>query len=145
MDGWMEYLLRLSSIWAALLFFYYLCFLKNDNWLLKRRYLLCAYWLGLLIPLLPALQQRTGFRELASPFLVVNADIGTEMLTIPVELERASGWSSWDYFLMLYFLISTILIFRILSNYYQLWQWKKEGRKGMYGPYEVILHPKVKG
>ncbi len=50
-----RFLLEATLVWAALLLFYLVAFHRNAHWRVRRRFLLTAFGLGVLIPLLPAI------------------------------------------------------------------------------------------
>ncbi len=50
-----RFLLEATLVWAALLLFYLVAFHRNAHWRGRRRFLLTAFGLGVLIPLLPAI------------------------------------------------------------------------------------------
>ena len=142
----LEYLMRMSWIWLALLAFYYLFFYSNHNWLLKRRYLIAAYLLGLIIPLVPAFsfQGKPVLSNLASPFLVVEADPSSDVVLLPAITPEIGTWDIAILFWIVYIVISSVLALRLLLNYTSLWKWIKEGEILQFRNTQSVSHPKIK-
>ena len=142
----LEYLMRMSWIWLALLAFYYLFFYSNHNWLLKRRYLIAAYLLGLIIPLVPAFsfQGKPVLSNLASPFLVVEADPSSDVVLLPAITPEIGTWDITILLWIVYIVISSVLALRLLLNYTSLWKWIKEGEILQFRNTQSVSHPKIK-
>ncbi len=138
------FLIRLSAIWSLLLLFYFLALGKNDNWPLKRYFLLAAYVLGLVLPLLPTVFENTtiesytlGNQIASSPFLV-------NPLIDVVETNTATFWN-WQTILMsTYLAICLGLVIRMMRSFLLLRHWRIHGKESSFEGYSVIQHAQVR-
>lgn len=139
---YIEYLIRLSFIWTALLLFYQWSLAKSDQWKGKRAYLAGAYLLGWLIPLLPALIVSSSVPQLGvSPFGQATVFIFTDN-----QSEGGNAVFSWSwvpFFLILYLAGVTWQSGRLLFHFFQLLYWKKSGRRSFFRSFLVIRHNQV--
>lgn len=137
----MEYLLRLTLIWAALLFYYHFFFSQNDNWALKRRFLLGAYLLGLVIPSLPAIGVATKNLPLSS----IPLDTYFVVLNNPLIPQTEGPFAfSWPLLLLSIYLLGTLVqLIRLSRHFLQLWYWNREGIKSSFGSFKVVRHATI--
>lgn len=136
-----DYLLRLSIIWGALLVYYHFFLAKNHNWELRRAYLFSTYLLGISIPLLPALEL-TQFPE-AMPDLSVIPNFTFETQVAPLEAPESTGLSWWFALPLLYSLGVVFQLGLLLKNSWQIWRWKQIGEQSSFGRYDIVEHHSI--
>lgn len=139
---YVEYLLRLSLIWACLLLFYQWSLSRRDNWSLKRIFLLGAYLLGWLIPLLPAIIIAPSKPEWSISF----SGQGTAFIFVENTPEMGAqgiSWSLQHIFWAVYLIGVLSQAGYLLFHFVQLIYWKKQGDRSYYGSYAVIRHKSV--
>lgn len=136
-----DYLLRISIIWGALLLYYHFFLARNHNWQLRRVYLFSTYLLGVTIPLLPALQINPLPEVL--PNLSAIPNFTFEAQAVQVEGSESTGLSIW---LLLSILYGIGVIFQLslfLKSSWQIWRWKQIGEQSSFGPYSIVAHPSI--
>lgn len=138
----LEFLLRATFIWSALLGYYFLVLHRNDDWRLRRGFLLFAWGAGLLIPLLPALN--------------VGPEIPTLRFVIPGEVRAAAaepvvgltgagrGWTTSSLLFGGYLLGLVIFLARTLVQSLRVWQWIVRGESSVWGGVKVVRHPGIR-
>lgn len=138
------FLIRVSAIWGLLLLFYFLALGKNDNWPLKRYFLLSIYILGLVFPLLPTVYQHTavenyafGNQIVANPFVVGPSLEGTEA-------QAAAFWTWQKVLIGTYLAICLGLALRVLRSFSLLRYWRATGEKSSFQGYQVVQHANIK-
>jgi beta-lactamase regulating signal transducer with metallopeptidase domain len=138
----LEFILRSTVIWGALLGYYYLVLHRNDNWRLRRLFLLFAWGAGLLIPLLPALSVAP---EMPSVRLLVPEVLSTaQAAPVVAPSEVATGWSVVPILLGGYLLGVAIVLARTLVQGLRVMQWSREGKKTVHGGVSVVRHHAVR-
>lgn len=136
-----DYLLRLSIIWGALLVYYHFFLAKNHNWQLRRVYLFSTYLLGITIPLLPALQISQLPEVL--PDLSVIPNFTFEASAVQLEGAESSPTSWWLVLPLLYGIGVLIQLCLFLKNSWQIWRWKQIGEQRSFGRYAIVEHPSI--
>lgn len=136
-----DYLLRLSIIWSALLLYYHFFLAKNHNWQLRRVYLFSTYLLGIIIPLLPALQISQLPEVL--PDLSVIPNFTFEASAVQLEGAESSTTSWWLTAPLLYGIGVLIQLCLFLKNSWQIWRWKQIGEQRSFGRYAIVEHPSI--
>lgn len=135
----LEYLLRLTVVWAALLALYYLAW-RTLPFRWQRAYLLLTLLAGVIIPLLPSLGN-----ERVLPALAPIVDYVSPVLRVddaPI-VANTPEWS-WEQLLPFGYLLGTILIgARTLVQWGRLKQWLRDGERSTHGAYPVVLHPGI--
>lgn len=138
------FLIRLSAIWSLLLLFYFLALGKNDNWPLKRYFLLTAYVLGLVLPLIPTVFENTAIEsytlgnQIASSPFIVNPSIDV------VEANTASFWNWQTVLISTYIAICLGLAIRMMRSFLLLRHWRIHGKESNSQGYSVIQHAQIK-
>ncbi|MTB51571.1 M56 family metallopeptidase [Lewinella sp. W8] len=137
-----EFILRATLIWGALLAYYYVVLHRNDHWRLRRLFLLFAWAAGMLIPLLPALSVAP---EMPTVRLFVPEGIGA-VSSGPVAAagSPATEWSVLPLLLLVYLLGAATVLARTLVQSWRVWQWTREGEKSTYGGVEVVRHAAIR-
>ncbi len=142
----LEFLIRQSLIWLAFLMFYQLFLNKNDNWPLKRSYLITTYLLGWMIPWLPNLASSPTAHQV---FLTV-PDLNWSSPLVDTKLEltgpvTSSGsiWSIWNVLIVVYLAGVLWQIGQLLRNYWRIIRWKRTGSQSRYQNYLVVKHPGI--
>jgi hypothetical protein len=137
-----EFLIRLSLTWGALLAFYQWAFSGNDNWRLKRTFLLVVYLMGWMIPLLPTLYAGSTLPE-----LTLRAGELVKMVGAASAGEVAqTGAYHLDIFKTIFTIYLTGVFWhsiKLLMQYLRLLYWKKTGRQSTFRSFSVIRHEKI--
>lgn len=136
-----DYLLRLTIIWAALLLYYHLFLSKNHNWQLRRVYLFSTYLLGITIPLLPA-WELSQLPEALPDFRAI-PNFTFEAQAFPLEATAKSGLSLWPALPLLYRLGVVCQMGLFLRNTWKIWRWKQVGQQHFFGNYAIVEHPTI--
>ncbi len=136
-----DYLLRLSISWGVLLSYYHLFFAKNHNWQLRRVFLLSTYLLGIVIPLLPALEITQ--MPAALPDLSVIPNFTFEARSTPLAVVENSSYSWWFALPLLYGLGVVFQLGLFLRNTWQIWHWKQIGEQRNFGRYAIVEHHSI--
>ncbi|MBX2872842.1 MAG: M56 family metallopeptidase [Saprospiraceae bacterium] len=136
-----DYLLRLSIIWGALLLYYRFFLAQNHNWQLRRVYLFSTYLLGIIIPLLPALEI-TQLPEALPDFSVI-PNFTFEPQGISLEVTERTGPSWWLMLPILYGLGVAFQLGLFVKNSWQIWRWKQVGEQHKFGRYAIIEHHSI--
>lgn len=141
---WLEYGVRLTVIWAALLLFYRLVLSDSRDWRRRRYFLLGTYLAGLLLPLLPALPGTAAAYELLgwSGRVVVGAE------RYPSPVLSAAGWTGLSWWSMAGWLWFAGVVWQTVRTVIALAQcrrWRRTGQLLERNPYPVIRHPSVPG
>jgi hypothetical protein len=137
----LEYLLRLTVIWAVLLAYYFVA-LRRAGFAAQRFYLLGTLAFGLVVPLLPVLGGGLPVAGLPSVTYVAEPFFYTG----GAEVETAA--SSWSWFTVLPWLYLTGLAFflaRTLVQWKGLWHWVSSGTTDRYDGYRVVRHGNING
>ncbi len=138
----LEFLLRVSLIWAGMLFFYKWALGKSDNWRFKNRFLLLAYLAGIVIPLLPPLVGSNTIHAVKVAPIVFEKTIAIE--NVAAVSDDKTGWLSFLEIIWGIYLVGvTLYVLQLLVHYFQLRQWKIKGKKYFFQSSLVIKHPKV--
>ena len=138
----LEYLLRVSLIWAVLLLYDQLFLGPTHNWRLRRFYLLLSYLLGLSIPLLPAIG--TSEMQLAIPSLQLDSSyLTTSSPALPAG-DPVFRLSVWNLLLFLYCIGSLVQLFQMLAGYRQLRRWVAGGTTGSFQQFRLIRHADIR-
>ena len=136
-----DYLLRLSIIWGALLVYYHFFLAKNHNWQLRRVYLFSTYLLGILIPLLPAVQLNPLPEVL--PDLSVIPNFAFETAAVQLEAVESRAFSWWLVIPLLYGIGVFVQLCLFLKNSWQIWRWKQVGERSSFGRYAIVEHHSI--
>jgi len=137
----LEYLLRLTVIWAVLLAYYFVA-LRRAGFAAQRFYLLGTLAFGLVVPLLSVLGGGLPVAGLPSVTYVAEPFFYTG----GAEVETAA--SSWSWFTVLPWLYLTGLAFflaRTLVQWKGLWHWVSSGTTDRYDGYRVVRHGNING
>jgi hypothetical protein len=137
----LEFSLRASVIWGALLGYYFLVLQRNDNWRLRRVFLLSAWIMGLLIPVLPSLSLAP---EIPVVRLVLpEVAFGSEMPALAgPEVTTSQGYVV-PLMLSIYLLGLSLVFARALVHGWRIMRWSREGEKSTYLGYRVVRHGSV--
>lgn len=139
----LEYLLRLTVIWAALLAYYFLA-LRQANFAAQRFYLLGTLAFGLVVPLLPALGG--GLPSVGLPSVTYLAE--PYFYTGDGEAAAVVSSKPWSWALVLPWLYCLGVAFfaaRTLVQWNGLRRWVSSGENGRYDGYRVIRHRGING
>lgn len=135
----LEYLLRLTMIWAILLAYYYLA-LGQTSFRFQRFYLLGGLLFGVVVPLLPALAVGGKLPVVQVPALsfapaVFIVETGAA-LTEP-------AWTWAELLPWLYALGIALFGARTLVQWRVLWQWITAGTRSDYGGLRLVRHKSI--
>jgi len=137
----LEYLLRLTVIWAVLLAYYFVA-LRRAGFATQRFYLLGTLVFGLMVPLLPALGGGLPMVGLPSVSYVAEP----YFYTGTAAAEASDFERSWSVVLpWLYLMGVGFFAARTLVQWKGLWQWRSSGRPDLYEGYRVVRHRGITG
>ncbi|MEL7123709.1 MAG: M56 family metallopeptidase, partial [Bacteroidota bacterium] len=135
-----EFIIRLSTIWLVLFIFYKWAFQNSSNWKLKRTFLLSAYLLGWILPLLPSLVESSIVVELNYPMLPVTT---SEVVIEANEAAPISTISIWEILACIYLLGVIYQAFSFGLQYMKLLFWKTTGQKSTYKSHVIIRNQAI--
>jgi hypothetical protein len=137
----LEYLLRLTVIWAMLLAYYFLA-LRRAGFAVQRFYLLGTLAFGLVVPLLPALGGGLPVAGLPSVTYVAEPYFYTGQAAV----ETVSASWSWSVVVpWLYLAGVAFFAARTLVQWNGLRSWASSGENDRYEGYRVIRHQAITG
>lgn len=137
----LQFLLRLTVIWAALLAYYW-TFLRRAPFGWQRGFLLVTIVLGVAIPSLPAWEMGEGLAQLR-----VMIEVGADRpiseldstLTGPVRTDWLSYW-------MTFWVLGSFLFWaRTLVQWWKIRSYGRSGVRSRYAGFDVIRHAAVPG
>ncbi len=137
----LEYLLRLTVIWAVLAAYYFLA-LRRAGFAAQRFYLLGTLVFGLVVPLLPALGGGLPVVGLPSVTYVAEPYFYTGYA-----VAETTGFN-WSWSVVLPWLYGLGVVFfaaRTLVQWRGLWSWASSGEQGRYDGYRVVRHRAITG
>ncbi|TXF88753.1 hypothetical protein FUA23_12945 [Neolewinella aurantiaca] len=137
----LEYLLRLTVIWAVLIAYHFLT-MRRGSFAAQRFYLLGTLAFGLVVPLLPALGGGLPVAALPSVTYVAEPFFYTE------GAEAETVVSNWSWFTVLpwvYLLGVGFFAARTLVQWNALRHWASSGERDRYDGYRVIRHRGITG
>ena len=137
----LEYLLRLTVIWAVLIA-YYFAVMRRSGFTTQRFYLLGTLVFGLVIPLLPALGGALPLVNLPSVTYVAEPFHYTGETVVEV---ADSAWSWSVVFPWLYVAGVVFFLARTLVQWNGLRNWVSSGESDRYDGYRVVRHRAVTG
>ena len=137
----LEYLLRLTVIWAVLIAYYFFA-MRRVGFATQRFYLLGALAFGLVVPLLPALGGGLPVVGLPSVTYVAEPYFYTGEGTAEVAV---SSWSWSEVLPWLYLAGVAFFGARTLVQWRALRAWASSGESDRYDGYRVVRHQAVTG
>jgi len=140
--AFLEFFIRLSLIWALLLLFYQWVLANNDNWRLKRAFLLGAYLLGWIIPALPTVFSSSSMPELS---LTVGGmeKIVSGQTDLDTTQQAPINWRTEDVIFFPYLVVVLWHVVRLTGQYLRLQYWIRTGRRSHFRSHGVIYHKKI--
>ncbi|WP_020566928.1 M56 family metallopeptidase [Neolewinella persica] len=136
----LEYLLRATVIWLALLAYYFVAG-RKASFRFQRFFLLGGWLFGLLVPLLPGLEGEVSLPVANLPTI---SFAGPAAAAMTVEIVAESTLSFTDFLPWLY--LFGVLIFgaRPLVHGWLTEQYMRTGQRSTFSGYPVIRHPGIR-
>ena len=135
----LEYLLRVTIIWLALLAYYFAVGRKTD-FRFQRFFLLGGWLFGLAVPLLPALGSETVLPVMNLPNIAFQAPV---FVAEGGEAAMEASWRFADFLPWLYFLGAAFFAARTLVQWWFMEQCLRSGQRSRFNGYPVIRSLKV--
>jgi hypothetical protein len=137
----LEYLLRATIIWLALLAYYFVAG-RKASFSFQRFFLLGGWLFGLLVPLLPSVAGEVGLPVAGLPTVSFTGPVTAAVPT--VEVAVASSWEFVDLLPWLYLLGVLFLGARTLVQGWVTVQHLRTGQRSVFNGYPVIRHAGIR-
>ena len=136
----LEYLLRATVIWLALLT-YYFAVGRKSSFRFQRFFLLGGWLFGLAVPLLPALGSETVLPAMNLPNIAFQAP-GFVAEGGAAAMERS--WRFTDFLPWLYFMGAAFFAARTLVQWWFMEQCLRSGQRSIFNGYPVVRHGRIR-
>jgi hypothetical protein len=135
----LEYLLRVTVIWAVLLAYYFIAG-RKASFRFQRFFLLGGWLFGLLVPLLPSVAGEVVLPIVNLPTI---SFAGPAMVVPTVATKVTSTWSFTDFLPWLYLLGVLVFGARTLVQGWVTEQYLRTGLRSTFNGYPVIRHARI--
>lgn len=135
----LEYLLRATVIWLALLAYYFVAGHKA-SFRFQRFFLLGGWLFGLAVPLLPSMAGEAGLPVANLPTISFT---GPAVAGPAVEVRVDNGWTMADYLPWLYLLGVLVFAARTLVQGWVTEQYVRTGQRSTFNGYPVIRSQRI--